>query len=334
VFALGLVLLAMRQIGQPQGQQNLQRWLHLETPLPGDLATTPLDTQQTGARAEAAGTASAPAEKVSQAGALSSVHQTPKHPLGPLAPTAGDFHRDLQNSTLQLDLLLQAVQDNTSFRPQEQAAWFALLALLEQSTPSSLQQKSVGNLSYAQLLGQPAEYRGKVVTLHGTVLREEPLRAPTNSRGILDYHRLILQPSGGGEWPFVVYALKLPANFPRGTSIRARIEVRGYFFKNWSYSWGDGLGLAPVVLAKNVRWLQEAAHGNALPPAGERPWTDWKLLLLATLAAALFAGLVLKVAWRSTGRYSPTTAGTATCQTEQQIHDTLRQLSERESREK
>jgi hypothetical protein len=232
-----------------------------------------------------------------------------------------------------LDILLRDVQDNTSFRPQEQAAWFALLARLGQSTPSALQQQSMGTLSYVQLLQQPDVYRGKVVTLHGTVLREEQLPAPTNSVGIHDYHRLILKPAGGGEWPFVVYALKLPANFPRGNSIRARIEVTGYFFKNWSYTWGDGLGLAPVVLSGNVRWIETTPRGKTNRPGHQWQTIDWNLLVLALTASILFALLVLTVAWRQTRRPRPMGTRQGAGGSDQQIHDTLRQLSEQESHE-
>ncbi len=228
---------------------------------------------------------------------------------------------------------LREIRDNTSFRPEEQAAWFTLLARLEQSTPSTLQQQSMGPLSYAQLLGQPDVYRGRIVTLHGTALREERLHAPANAVGIRAYHRLILQPAGGGKWPFVVYALKLPATFPRGDSIRARLAVTGYFFKNWSYSWGDGLGLAPVVLANHVRWIPRAPQGNTPAAGNRRRSTDWKLLALAMVAAALFAWLVLALVLWQTRRRRPRVTREGASGAQQQIHDTLRQLSEQESRE-
>jgi len=229
--------------------------------------------------------------------------------------------------------LMQNVQDNTSFRPQEQAAWFALLTRLKQSTLSTLSQQSMGTLSYAQLLQQPDVYRGKIVTLNGTVLREERLHAPENSSGISDYHRLILRPAGGGEWPFVIYSLKLPANFPRGEHLHAQVQVIGYFFKNWSYSWGDGLGLAPVVLVDNIQWKQAIKSGNAQRPSNRRLSANWKYLGVTIGAATLFALWILRMVWKQTGSPLPLNTGLPTRNSEQQIHEKLRQLSEQESHE-
>jgi hypothetical protein len=316
VFALGLVLLMMRRIGQPRAQRNLQSWLGLETTIEQRAVS--------GERKAENRTFQALPAPDHPGAALSA------EPQPPLEPKPSP---DLLNDTTRLDQQLREIQDNTSFRPEEQAAWFTLLARLEQSTPSTLQQQSMGPLSYAQLLGQPDVYRGRVVTLHGTALREERLHAPANAVGIHAYHRLILRPAGGGEWPFVVYALKLPANFPRGDPMRARIEVTGYFFKNWSYSWGDGLGLAPVVLANNVRWIPRAPPDNTQASGDRLLSTDWKLLVLAIVAAALFAWMGLALALRQTGRQRPRVAQGGAYDAQQQIHDTLRQLSERESRE-
>ncbi len=316
VIALGLVLLAMRRIGQPRAQQHLQRWLGLEV-------TTGQNAKSGQWRV---------GDEMSKA--VSALDRTRTVlTTKPRVSSESKSLPDPQDDTARLDQQLREVQDNTSFRPQEQAAWFALLGRLQQSSPSTLQQQSIGLLSYAQLLGQPDVYRGQVVTLHGTVLREEQLQASANAVGIGGYHRLILQPAGGGEWPFVVYTLQLPENFPEGDSLRAQIEVTGFFFKNWSYSWGDGLGLAPVVLANNVRWLQSTSQ-NGRHGSDRKPWTgDWKRLALAVLAAALFAGLVLVVVWKQTGRQRPRVLEHAAGRAEQSIQDTLRQLSEYESHE-
>lgn len=110
----------------------------------------------------------------------------------------------------------------------------------------------MGNVTYAQLLAQPDVYRGKIVTVQGRVLREESLDAPSNYVGITSYHRLVLRPSGGGVWPIIVYCLKLPDNFSHGDKFPVEVAVDGVFFKNWSYAWDEGLGLAPVILAKNI----------------------------------------------------------------------------------
>lgn len=147
---------------------------------------------------------------------------------------------------------LSVIRDNTYFRPEESAAWFGILQSLNKQQEEGIRQQSVGSVTYAQLLQQPNVYRGKVVTIRGTVVREERMDAPANDVGIRQYHRLTIRPQGGGVWPFVVYCLELPNGFPPGNDLRLAVSIHGVFFKNWSYAWQDGLGLAPVVLAKCV----------------------------------------------------------------------------------
>jgi hypothetical protein len=192
--------------------------------------------------------------------------------------------------------LLNQIKDNASFRPQERAAWFALFGRLEALSNAALHASSIGQLSYAQLVSQPDAYRGRMVTIRGTAIRAEVEHPTDNPLGLAEYYRLWLQPAGGGEWPFVVYALQLPDRFPRGDRLRLPVAVTGYFFKNWSYSWGDGLGLAPIILAAGVDWTPPIATRQPVPQVG---WSRLALAVAATIGVAL---LVLLLAWRQTAR--------------------------------
>ncbi len=147
---------------------------------------------------------------------------------------------------------LSQVQDNTYFRPEEKDAWFAILESLRKKTSAQIHIDSVGEVTYAQLLSQPNVYRGQVVMVQGRVLREETLDAPQNDVAIKGYHRLVMRPAGGGVWPIIVYCLDLPKSFPRGDKLDVEVAVHGVFFKNWSYAWEEGLGLAPVLLAQTI----------------------------------------------------------------------------------
>lgn len=240
VLALGVVVIAMREIRQPATVEKLDR-----------------------------------------------VFQEPA-PAGEVLPVG---HSDAS----ELNVDVSAIEDNTYFRTEEQEAWMAMFAHLQEMDAAQLAASSVGELTYAQLLQQPNVYRGQAVTLRGTVLREEEQRPPENALGIARYHRLWLRPRGGGQWPFVVYALTLPDEFPRGDHLRADVSVTGLYFKNWSYAYGDGLGLAPIVLAQDVDWQPPQ------PPAPRQPVTLQRLLWMAT-GAALFALVVVWTAVRRTAR--------------------------------
>jgi len=149
---------------------------------------------------------------------------------------------------------LALVRDNTYFRPAETEAWFGLFARLQKLEDLELEQASLGERTFAQLLKQPQVYRGQVVTLRGTVRREELQNAPANALNIKTYHRLWIAPRGGGTSLFVVYCLDLPEGFPRGEKLHVPLSATGIFFKNWSYASQTGLAIAPVVLARGVHW--------------------------------------------------------------------------------
>lgn len=215
----------------------------------------------------------------------------PTEPDQPQLAAAGD-------SSQEAHVDLSAIKDNTYFRAEENVAWFATLKHLQTLSSQRLKQDSVGEVTYAQFLKQPETYRGKIVTISGTAMREELIEAPPNDLGIDQYHRLIIRPTGGGVWPLVVYSLALPEKFPRGDNLHADVHVIGIFFKNWSYAWQDGLGLAPVVLAKSVEW-----QPHAVVPA-KRPEVSWHNLVSVIIAGSLLMMFVGWFAWRCTRRPS------------------------------
>jgi hypothetical protein len=189
---------------------------------------------------------------------------------------------------------LSLIKDNTYFRLEENPAWFALWKSVRDGEAVSKDSASV--VSYAQLLDQPDAYRGKLVTVHGTALREELLEAPTNEIGLERYHRLIVQPQGGGNWPIVIYSLELPEKFPRGDGIRAEVSATGYFFKNWSYAWRDGLGLAPVIMAKSVSWTPVISNKQ---PAANISARTTSTVIAVTAGLAVLVGYF---AWQQSRR--------------------------------
>lgn len=202
--------------------------------------------------------------------------------------------RDLPSQEPALnDADLSAIKDNTYFRSEENPAWFALWKNLRDGEAAA---NIAAEATYAQLLDQPEAYRGKLVTVSGTAMRHELLDSPENKIGIERYHRLIVQPEGGGNWPIIIYALELPEKFPRGESIRAEISATGYFFKNWSYAWRDGLGLAPVIMSNSVSWTPVIAS--------RKPTANVSAKTTATVMAVA-AGLAVLVgyfAWQQSRR--------------------------------
>jgi len=261
VVALGLVFAAMRHLRQPETVENLDELLH------GQVAATAEQTNE------------------------------------PVIRSTLETHPDVFDMNTRVvpidsngyDDEFSHITDNTYFRPEESEAWFTLFERLQAMETSPLEGEQASKATYAQLLQQPNVYRGKLVSIRGTVLREEEQVPMENDVGISRYHRLWLQPEGGGQWPIVVYSLLLPADFPRGDSLRAEISLAGFFFKNWSYSYDDGLGIAPIVLARDIVW-------NAPEIVAPRQTVTIQNLIWPATGAALLALTIVWWAVRRTVR--------------------------------
>jgi len=264
VILLGIVISTMRYLQQPATVDQLGRAFQLE------------DSSHVGQEAESL--------ELQPATPISTATPVPERDLVQ-APTPTEESKESLVRSAGASLAEQAgvdlspVKDNTYFRPEEQEAWFGILKHLRESPPPSMPATGV---TYAQLLKQPEEYRGQLVAVSGSVVREEHQQAPENEQGIEAYHRLIVRPEGGGVWPFVVYAMELPERFPTGDRLRIPVEIEGVFFKNWSYAWEDGLGLAPVVLAHRIHWQAPVLAPEQNPVTGRQ----FAIGIVAALAAA------------------------------------------------
>jgi hypothetical protein len=189
------------------------------------------------------------------------------------------------------------VKDNAIFLPAEQPAWFALLQQARALSPAELATQSVANVAYAQLVNQPDAYRGRSVQVAGRIVRESTKPVAKNDFGLTELHQLILAPRGGGQWPMVIYTIDLPVGFPRGDNLSEDVVVDGLFFKNWSFPYDGGMGLAPVLVTPTIAW--SSAKGgvvNGVAPvkvADAAPATS-NLMVGAFLAGA---GAVAFAVW-------------------------------------
>jgi len=202
-----------------------------------------------------------------------------------------------------LALTRSRIEDDTIFRPAEQQIWFHDLARVRDTPPPELLKQSLGEISYLQLFNQVDDYRGKVITVSGTVEGAYRLRAPENYLGIKQYFVYWIHPTGGPPSPIIVYALDAPPGFPaikdrdvdRGiTKLREPVQVTGVFFKRYAYLAQDGNATytAPLLLANMPQWKP----APQLAPAADRlPMSVNNIALVAvgTLALGLVVGILL-----------------------------------------
>ena len=174
-------------------------------------------------------------------------------PDGAKQATSAEYFKTVQPQ------LLEASRDNTYFRSVETEAWFHLLDILQNSLPEELAAASLGEVGYVQMVQQPHVYRGRLVTVCGTVRRAEVVEVAENNIGLQTYYLLTVRPAGRQIWPIRIYCLELPDGFPLGEDVSASVVAHGFFFKNWSYQWEGGPGLAPILLARTVNWLDRGS---------------------------------------------------------------------------
>jgi hypothetical protein len=166
---------------------------------------------------------------------------------------------------------LDVIRDNTLERPEERDVFLHLLGVLKRAEPGQLQRASIGRITYAQLRRQPNQYRGKLVTVQGTVRRVIKAQPPHNQQGIDRYYQLWIEPADAPSWPMVVVCLELPPEFPSGAGVAEEVAVTGFFFKRWAYQAQDQLRTVPTLLARTVGWEKPA---TPVPPQPPLPWTS------------------------------------------------------------
>lgn len=216
-----------------------------------------------------------------------------------------DDWRELQTH---LDAIAHGlIRDNTVWRYEEKYAWFRIFESWLNEPTQKTQNANADRVGYIELFDQTDEYRGKPVTLSGTVKLAYRVSAPRNDLGITEYTVLWVKPTGGPNSPIVVYSLEPPADFPKlkhkekdgetSTLNHEPIEVTGTFFKRWAYRAQDGSRVAPMVLASTFEWQGEVPvdTGPVLPSVAVMIIT----IVLLAVAAILIAVVVwVRSRWR------------------------------------
>jgi hypothetical protein len=200
----------------------------------------------------------------------------------------------------------QVRDDTVAFRPAEREIWFHALARVQNADKGQLRQASGGRVSYLQLHKQPADYRGKFVTVAGTVRLAYRASAPPNYLGVKEYHVYWLHPAGGPDAPIVVYALAAPPGFPRiaerdanqpPRDLHEDVEVTGLFFKRCAYFAKGSTYTAPLVIANVPDWRRPQ-----VAPSTSQPFHHPVELAAAALGALLLAICVTAVLWKRSSR--------------------------------
>jgi hypothetical protein len=193
------------------------------------------------------------------------------------------------------------IRDDTPvFRPAEQEAWFAAIAQVR-----AIEQPPATRVVYLQLYNQPGEYRGRFVTVKGTVRLAYRTKALENELGVEEYFVYWIHPAGGPDSPILVYALSAPVGFPiaegppqageRPRKMYEDVEVTGVFFKRAAYAGQGGTFTAPLIVARGPNWLRVEEAPARLP------LSPLELAITAVLAL-IFVVCLTAVLWKRSRR--------------------------------
>jgi len=197
---------------------------------------------------------------------------------------------------------LDSIRDDAVWRPDERDAWFKLVGILQQADSASQQKQAAERVGFVQLFDQPDVYRGRLVTVRGTVRQAYRVQAPRNEWGVEGYYVFWLRPAGGPNSPIVVYALELPRGFPelpdkdldgKTLPLEEDVEFHGFFFKRWAYRARGGLHTAPMLLAKVADWTPSATSQQTTRQA------SFGIVAAALAGTSVLAVLVAVLVYRT-----------------------------------
>ncbi|MBA2116915.1 hypothetical protein [Bremerella alba] len=148
---------------------------------------------------------------------------------------------------------LALVEDSSPFRASDFEAWSQIFDRMRDATPQDLSVEHAPLVQFGQLFQQSKLYRGKLVTIQGTVRRCVKLPPnPLDERAGNLWQLWVF--AGGDNSPIVIYSMNLPAGFPVGNEIHETVSFQAVYFKKWVYAAKGGTMTAPLLLARTANW--------------------------------------------------------------------------------
>ena len=162
--------------------------------------------------------------------------------------------------------MLSTVKDNALIAPSEREAYYHTLAYAARGN-REVGGAPAADATFASLFNDPAAHRGELVALQGHVRRVTEFDAGPNPYGFVKLYEAWLFTAESGTNPYVVVCGSVPAGMPRGDGVLEEVRTEGYFFKKYAYRAGDGMRLAPLVLADRLVWLRSSPRSSSHSPA-------------------------------------------------------------------
>jgi hypothetical protein len=174
-------------------------------------------------------------------------------------------------------------------RQEEIRPWFHIFALLNVTPLAILQKASVGPVLPEMLNDNPEEYRGKVVTVRGRLVRCRKVPCGPNEIGMRAYYEVWMVPKKNAKQPINICAIEVCRPLRDEAAKGKPVEATGIFFKRRAFAKESKVVQTPVVLAKQLRQIK-GIHSEK-----ERRFSAGQAFMIFLLAAILGVGGVLMV---------------------------------------
>lgn len=152
--------------------------------------------------------------------------------------------------------LFDAVKDNTlGIRRSEGDAYGHLLVKAAHFTEQQLEQAARNDVAFTVLMLESDDYRGDLITISGALRRLTPFPVGESTPGIDQLFEGWVFTLDSGTHPYRIVCTEVPAGLTVGERIEPQpVQVTGYFLKRQGYAAAGGQHVAPLLLAKTIRW--------------------------------------------------------------------------------
>jgi len=199
------------------------------------------------------------------ASAIALVAGTTEHPV--LICRRVAWHPAKGVGRLGMDLgLFDLVTDHTSLTVKEREYFYELMSTIKLADPATLDALATKDAKITPLFNEPANSRGKIVTLSGHVARMVPVHVDEadvrNRFGIDHYWEIELITPDSQRNPLVFCVPVLPKELPQENYKGLSLRITGVFLKSWAFTpGGDSKSgervrrLAPLLIGGVPRLL-------------------------------------------------------------------------------
>jgi hypothetical protein len=185
-------------------------------------------------------------------------------PRGDAAQAGGVSEPQADSEEHELKLapeLTDLIRDNAvGIRESERELYYYLLAKTRDVPPKALTEASRSSIAFAVLMNESKDLLGEIVTIKGELRRLAAIPAGKNEFGIETLWEGWLFNADSGLNPYCIRMTSIPEGIPTGQELGSGVVVKvtGYFLKRYGYpAQQDRLHVAPLILAKNVRWYKK-----------------------------------------------------------------------------